>query len=459
MKSIPILAIIFFLLIPFKPAYTQETRQSINIEQVPRGISIQDWIKMNERWQPYATLVSIKKNDGSQVEGHLTWMNDSVMLVQKQPGLPNAMMNTGDYAWVPISDMASMKVRLGGHPYQGLIIGLLAGMIPGFVTGAILAQGWTIIPAIIFGAVTAAGGGVAGSFIQKAGRKQTYEIKAEEFAGHAARRMKKSALFPDELPAKEVFPTVATLPDFDKLVDQSPTLQRAFPVNPFTLSVQTTLMTNSVQKRLQNWYMSPLFGPPEKYYQTRIGLQADISRNLGTRFQAGLLFQLFPGDISSTFFNSYPNYVNLGVSYDYNHHFKQTTLALYGGWLLKPTDRYWASRLEATVQVGLVASDIYEHFYFQWTSLTPEASGEYRRGETFIQEHNIQPGLMGRIKTSWYLIPGFSIDTGLEGFWIKSVFFAQRDVLPETNYDPVYIGQHTLNFSNLQGFIGFSIHW
>lgn len=64
-----------------------------------------------------------------------------------------------------------------------------------------------------------------------------------------------------------------------------------------------------------------------------------------------------------------------------------------------------------------------------------------------------------RLKTSWYLIPGFSIDTGIEGFLIKRILFNERTVLPETTYGPESITRHMLNFSNLQGFVGLSVHF
>jgi hypothetical protein len=461
MKNIIVAGLSCLLLLTQPESFGQKSKPVANLEKTPRGISWQAWEKMNARWQPYSTRISIHKNDGTLIEGQLTWMNDSVLMVQKNLDLPNGLMNTDDYATIPVRDIALLKVRLGGHPYQGLIIGILAGVIPGFVTGAILAQGWTIIPAIVFGAVTAGGGGVAGTFIQKANRKQTFDIKTDELTGRMGRRLKKSALFPDELIGLPVRPGESTLPDFENLVKQSGTMSRAFPDKPFAISIHTTLMTNSVRKRLQNWYMSPLWGPPDPYYEMKVGLQADLSRRIGKRFQAGLLFQLFPGDISSSFFNS--NLPEWNVNYSYNHHFKQTTLGVYGGWLLQPTGPYWSTRMETSVQIGVVVSDVYEHFYFSWTEIngTPSGSGltSYRNGETFVQKHNFQPGAMLRIKSSWYLIPGFSIDTGIEGFLIKRVTFEERTVLPETTYGPAYIQRHTLNFSNLQGFIGLSLHF
>jgi hypothetical protein len=432
--------------------YSQEAKSGITLESVPHGISWQAWKKMNDRWQPYSTRVFIQKNDGSSAEGQLTWMSDSLIMIQKNFDLPDGLMNPAGYTVIPVGQIALMKVRLGGQPFKGLIIGMLTGVIPGFVTGAILAQGWTIIPAIVFGAVTSGGGGAAGTLIQKAGRKQTLEIKSGELTGSTYRRLKHSALFPIELPKLPSRTGGALLPDFENLVKESVTIRHAFPDNPFTFSIHSSIMTNSVRKRLQNWYMSPLWGPPDAYYETRIGLEADFSRRIGKRFQAGILFQLFPGDISSTFFDNYLPEWN--VSYSYTHHFKQTTFGVYGGWLLQPTDPYWATRLEVTIQAGAVVSDVYEHFYFQWYTID-----SYHTGETFVQKHNFQPGAFMRIKTSWYLIPGFSIDTGMEGFLIKRVLINERTVLPETAYGPEYITRHKLNFSNLQGFIGFSIHF
>jgi hypothetical protein len=407
------LSLCCLLLLAQLNTFGQKGTPAPNLEKVPHGISWSEWKKMNERWQPFATRVSILKNDGTTIEGQLTWMDDNQLMLQKNLDLPNGLMNPNDYTMVPVSDIASMKVRMGGYPYQGLIIGMLAGVIPGFVTGAILAQGWTIIPAIVFGAVTAGGGGVAGSFIQKAHRKQSFEIKAGELNSRVAARMKKSALFPNELITMPSRPGEAILPDFENLMEQSSTLRKAFPDNPYSLSLHTTLMTNSVRKRLQNWYMSPTFGPADPYYETRIGLQTDLSRRIGNRFQAGVLFQLFPGDISSSFFNNYSEEWNVG--YQYNHHFKQTTLGVYGGWLLQPVHQFWARRMEASIQLGAVVSEVYEHFFFQWNALDDYSKTD----QTFIRKHNFQPGAMLRLKSSWYLIPGFSIDAGLEGFLIK----------------------------------------
>jgi hypothetical protein len=452
MKKSALLPGILLLLLLQLPAYGQKVDTRINPDAVPRGISWHDWEQMNKRWQPFSTRVFIQKKDGTTLEGQLTWMSDSQMMVQKDFLLPNGVMDPANYEQVRISQITSMKVRIGGQPFTGLINGLLIGAIPGAVTGAILAQGWTVIPAIVMGAITAGGGGALGARIQKAGRKQELVIEAEELSGRTFKRIKKSALFPETAPTLGKGSPEANLPGFESMLNESRTLRRAFPVRPFSISVSSTLMTNSIRKRLQTRYLSPLFGPADPYYETRIGLQADVTRKIGKRFEAGALLQLFPGNISSSFFQKYlPEW---DVSYNYNHHFTQTTFGIYGGWLLQPADRYWASRLELSLQAGAVLSDVYEHFYFQWTRIS-----DYQvKGETFIQKHNLVPGAMMRLKASWYLIPGISIDAGMEGFLIKRIWFEQRDVLPQTAYEPLYIGRHRLNFSNLQGSLGLSIH-
>jgi len=453
MKRITIIGLILLIFLAPCPGFGQDTKTTVNVDKTPRGISWQAWEQMNKRWQSYSTRVYIQKKDGSAVEGQLTWMNDSVLLVQTNFDLPNGAMNPEDQIRIAVRDIENMKVRLGGHPYQGLITGMVAGILPGAITGLILAQGWTIIPAIVFGAVTAGGGGAIGSAIQKSNRKKSFEISAEELTGRNALKMKRSALFPSNLeipPSLDGFPT---LPDFENLVRLSPTLRKAFPDNRYSLSVHSSIMTNSVRKRMQNWYMSPIWGPSDPYYETRIGLEADLSKRIGKKYQAGMLFQFFPGDISSSYFNN--NLPEWNVSYSYNHHFNQTTFGIYGGWILAPSSFYKATKMEASIQVGAVVSDVYEHFYFRWDALDNYEKG----GETFIRQHNFQPGAMMRLQSSWYLIPGFSIDCGLEGFWIKKILFNQRAVLPETVYGPQYITMHKLNFSSIQGFLGFSVHF
>ncbi len=431
----------------------QDSKHDIIPENVPHGISLRDWDKMDSHWQPYSTRFNIQKKDGDSIEGQLIWMNDSVLVLSRSLSLPNSLMNQKDYDWINLKDVASMKIRLGGQPYQGLIIGILAGVIPGFIAGAILAQGWTIIPAIILGAITAGGGGATGTFIQRAVRKQTIEIDGGKLTAQELYKLKKTALFPDYMPDSATHLGEAKLSDFENLVKSSSTLQRAFPVHPFAFSINTSLTTNSVRKRLQNWYSSPVWGPADSYYETRLGLEADLSRKMGKKFQAGILFQIYPGDISSSYFNkSWPEF---NVNYSYNHHFKQTTYGIYEGWLLQPVDPYWATRLEATIELGFVVSDIYEHFYFNWNAIDENSI----QGETFIQKHNYKPGGMLKIQASWYLIPGFSIDVGFEGFWIQRVYFNSRTVLPQTTYGPCYIPEHYLNFSNLQGYVGLSVHF
>ena len=446
------LTLLCCLVLILQPAFSQKIKTEVNLGKTPAGISWDEWGKMNSRWQAYSTRVSVQRKDGQTVEGQLTWIGENRLLIRKNFDLPNGLMDPDDYEMVSVGDISTMKVRLGGHPYQGMIIGMLAGVIPGFVTGAILAQGWTIIPAVVFGTITAGGGGAVGNWMQKAYRKQALEINAGELTGRTLRRMKNSALFPKDIPDLPVGKSGSTLPVFEDFVKKSKTMQRAFPEKPFSVSIQSSLMTNSIRKRLQNWYMSPIWGPPGMYYETRIGLEADITRRIGNRFQAGALFSMVPGNISSSFLDK--NLPEWNVYYSYNHHFSQTTFGLYGGWLLHPANRYRTKGLEASIQVGAVVSDIYEHFYFQWNAIDNVAA----TGETFIREHHYQPGGMLRLKTSWYLIPGFSIDGGIEGFLIRKVLFNERTVLPETTYGPMYISRHTLNFSNVQCFVGFSLH-
>lgn len=73
---------------------SQKPNTTVNLEKTPRGISWQAWEKMNERWQPYSTKVFIQKNDGSTVEGQLTWMSDNQLMVQKNFDLPNGLSIT-----------------------------------------------------------------------------------------------------------------------------------------------------------------------------------------------------------------------------------------------------------------------------------------------------------------------------------------------------------------------------
>jgi hypothetical protein len=431
----------------------QQPKNADPYANVPAGISWHEWDRMSKRWAPFTTRLDIRMKDGGQVQGQLIWMDDREMMVRRDFSLPGGFLDPEEDTRISLSDMASMKVRLGGPPFQGLFWGMVPGAVPGVVTGLILAQGWTVIPAIVFGAVTAGGGGALGNLVQKIQRKQAFTLDAGNWNDGSLRRLKRSAWFPGELP--EIIPTgkSPTLTDFDHLVQLSPTLRKAFPENPFALSIHASLATHSVRKRLQNWYMSPLFGPPYAYYETRIGLEADLSRRIGKRFQTGLLVQFFPDDISSSFFTATLPEWNVWV--DYNHHFRQTTFGLYGGWILQPAGPYWARRLEASIQAGMVVSDIYEHFFFQWDALDDNTRG----GDTFIQQHNLKPGALMRIRTSWYLVPGLSVDAGIEGYWIKKLVFEPREVLPQTSYGPEYITGHSLNFSNMQAFVGLSAHF
>jgi hypothetical protein len=197
--------------------------------------------------------------------------------------------------------------------------------------------------------------------------------------------------------------------------------------------------------------MEPMLGPPTYYFETRIFLQADIARRIGNRFQAGALFNLVPGDISySSFSKNLPEY---GIRYDFNHIFKQTIIGLFGGYLLQPTDRFLSHRFQGSIQAGPVLSDIYEHFYYQWSTLDNTL-----HADKLTQVHIWKPGAFLRLRAEYFLIPGLSLTFGAQGFWIQPVHFENRTIVPESVYGPIYVTMHKLNFSSLQVLGGISVH-
>jgi hypothetical protein len=358
-----------------------------------------------------------------------------------------------DYLIVNFKDIQSIRLIRGGHPFKGLIYGMLVGAVPGAVTGLILAQGWTIVPAIVFGAVTAGGGGWAGSGIQKALRKEI--ITPIEIPVHSGQLelLKKTALFPDSLPVgwNAASPVRRDIQSVEGLLSSSVKMRKAFPDNKWSLSVQAGLMTNNVRKKLQVWYMEPLWGPPDGYYETRIILQADLARRMGKRFEAGALFNMVPGDVGYAHLQK--RNIDFGVDYYTVHLFHQSTFGLYAGYLLQPTDRFMTHRFQGSLQAGAVVSNIYEHFYYNWATLDNTQSGE-----KLTQTNYWKPGGFLRAKAEYYLIPGFALTFGAQGFWIQRVQFEQKEILPVTSYGPLAVPSHKIGFSSVQVTAGVSVH-
>lgn len=422
-------------------------------QEIPAGLSYETWDRMNSRWESYMSWATVEMKDGTTIEGQVTRVTDNQIILQLTRAIPMIPADPADYVTVSFSDIQSIRLIRGGHPYQGLILGMLAGAIPGAVTGLILAQGWTVVPAIVFGAITAGGGGWIGTIIQKANRKENFTSIYTPVQPELLDRMKKTALFRDSLPAgwNATPPVRPDIQSVEGLLSSSVKLRKAFPDNKWSLSVQTGLMTNNVRKKLQVWFMEPLWGPPDGYYETRIILQADLARRIGKRFEAGALFNIVPGDVGYAHFRQ--RNIDFGVDYYYVHLFHQSTYGLYAGYLLQPTDRFLTHRFRGSLQAGAVVSNIYEHFYYNWATLD-----NTQNGEKLTQTNYWKPGGFLRAKAEYFLIPGFSLTFGAQGFWIRRVQFEEREILPVTNYGPEYIPAHKLGFSSMQVTAGVSIH-
>jgi hypothetical protein len=438
---------VFFIVVTALVGFTSTFAQ-----QIPQGVSYETWNRMQKRWDSYQSRVQLELTDGAKAEGQLILADDQGLVILSNSRipvfpLPEQELNRYNYNYI-----RQIKLVKGGHPYQGLIIGGLTGIIPGAVTGIILAQGWTVIPGIVLGAITGAGGSWAGAALQKAGRKETFDLNQEN-QPKMVKTLRSSALLESALPDPGKLKPLDSIDihGFEAQLPFSSKLMKAFPDNPWGISVQTGLMTNNIRKKLQNWFLAPMWGPPSGYYETRLILQADISHRIGKRFEGGVLFNFAPGDISYSYFDKYaPEY---GLTYSYTHIFHQTNVALYGGYLLQPSDRFLSHRFRGSVQIGAVVSDIYEHFYFQWNRVnTTESSDD------LTQRHFYKPGLFLRTSGSYFLIPGFSLDFGIETFVVSPVLFEERTVLPISEYGPQYIPRHELNFSSLQLTAGFKIH-
>jgi hypothetical protein len=436
-----------------QPAYSQVNMPVNNSLSLPTGFSYEQWESMTKRWQPYSSWIKAYLKDGRIVEGQVTWLSDSVILIQKNRLLPTGAFNPGDYEQVPVVDIEKVSLRESGHPYQGLIIGALLGAVPGAVTGLILAQGWTVIPAIVFGAVTSAAGGLVGSKIQKGARQEEIHPMEGTLSASSLKTLKRSSLFRDSVPAPFLTTEDRTREGFEIMIPYSAPLNKAFPDNKWSLSVNTSLITNDVRKKIQVWHMAPIWGPAEGYYETRIGLEASLSRKIGRQLEAGVLLNTVPGDVSYTYFNKYLE--ELGVDYQYNRSFHQNTIGVFTGWRLGPSGRFYAQRLSGSIQAGALLSDVYEHFYYQWRKLSDYNIG----GEKLTQTHHWLPGGLVKVKADYHLIPGFSLNIAAEAFWIKPLWFSERTVLPETEYGPLSMPAHKLNFSNFQLCGGFSVHF
>ncbi|MFO7616309.1 MAG: hypothetical protein R6V75_03585 [Bacteroidales bacterium] len=452
MRFLPLL-FIGFLVFSAQPVHSQDFSATRHSSTVPNGFSYEQWETMTKRWQPYSAWATLVFKEGRVVEGQVVWVDESWILLQKNRLLPAISFSSDQHEKIAIADLVGIRFQESGHPYQGLIIGMLAGILPGAVTGLILAQGWTVIPAIVFGAVTSAGGGFVGSKIQKSARREEIRLENGTLDGSDLRLLKKSRLFRDSMPTLWTSSMGGTREDFERLMDYSATLSRAFPDNKWSWSVNTSLITNDIRKKIQVWHLSPFWGPADGYYETRIGLETSLTRKIGKQFEAGVLFQTVPGDVSYTYLNRYS--LELGVDYQYNRSFHQNTLGVFAGWRIGPAGRYYSQKLRGTIQAGALLSDVYEHFYYQWHKLNDWTV----EGEKLTQTHHWLPGAMLKLKADYYLIPGFSLFVAAEAFWIKSLWFNERTILPETEYGPQSIPAHKLNFSNFQLCGGFSVHF
>jgi len=407
----------------------------------------QQWSWMEKRWNQYITWLDIHTTGGQTHSGQLIRLDSASVLIQPDHQIVTNPESPSNWISIPLDQISDIDVKRGGHPYQGLLIGGVAGAPPGIIGGAILAMGWSIIPPIVLGTITTVAGGWVGQKIQQKSRTGHYDFADTASKSRFVTRLQTRALL-DPFDS-----TDAPLPSPNSQILAYRLSPLIYPVNPWSLSLRTGPLTNRVRDHLMRWYDGYIWGPVSKYYEYQIAVDLGIARRVDPRMQIGLQFNMVPGDVGYFYIDKHlPDF---DISYNMNLHFEQQSLGLFAGYLLQPCGRFMDHRLEGSINGGIAVSHIFEHFYLQWNRIS-----QYEQsGETFTRTSRFIPGLFMMLDADYYLIPGISINAGITGYWFQKADFGQRDVLPETVKGPLYIPAYRVQFSNIQAMIGVKVHF
>lgn len=287
--------------------------------------------------------------------------------------------------------------------------------------------------------------------IQKGGNLVTRSRKAESFnipvenkyftPGYQA--LRKAVVYPDSLlipnTLEEAFP-------------HSPVLRRVFPHKHLRISFSAGFGGDAVLNDARKALLSSTLPNPEDGYDNVAGIDfLDVSWRFGDRVILGA--QLAARINSSTLYayGQAPDFSN-GYQYDVYYHEHR----VYAEYAFFHVDRFFTKRWEFLVGTGLLMGRPEWTLFYNYDEYSDPDNPVYGT-ETHRQADPLW-GFQLRTSFHYYIFPGLSLWTGLEGNIYGPWSIHQVEVPSNNPSVSLVLQEHTLNFSSVRFKLGVSIY-
>jgi len=283
-----------------------------------------------------------------------------------------------------------------------------------------------------------------GNLITRSRKSSGHQIPVEnKYFTKGFQALIKAAVYPDTM----LIPST-----MEKAFEHSPVFRQVFPHKHFRISVSAGFGGDAGLNDAREALLYSSLPSPEDGYNNVASIDIlDVSWRFLDRYIIG--GQLLARNASSTLYaysqgEDWSNYFSYYVNY-FEHRF-------YAEYVFFPVDRYFTKRWEFTAGAGLLIGKPEWTLFYNHDEYSDPDNPVY--GTVTHTQTDPLLGFQLRAAFHLYLIPGFSLWSGLEGNF-NSPWVIQQVEVPSNNPSvSLVLQEHTLNFSSVRFKLGVSIY-
>ncbi len=389
-----------------------------------------EWEKIQKKWdimQPSADVILIT---GDTIRGQLIYANNETIIIYPSNELMINPDQFDDMVRIPINDIDRvilLKMKEGSNT-AGMVTGMVIVGAAGVITGLLISDGWSLIPAIALGAGGIALGGWVGSKIQKAKRNSTVILNTNA---------KKNKI--NKFQNLSIYNDTVFYQDINQMREHSKIMRQAFPKKRFRIYFGLNAGSSATTKALIEPHNSTDRPTIKEHDYTIMYFDFfNISWRFANRYIVGWNYFKSRDDYTLIYYNDPTGETK--KSYHYYNNANGTIL--YLDYVIKPITKYFTKKTEFSVGAGLLHLKPDVHYiYNSWDNLK-------NNNEYFQKEYSIY-GLQLRTAAFYYIFPGMSISVGLQGNIYQNITI---------NSGIVNLPEHTLKFSSIRATFGIGFY-
>jgi len=360
------------------------------------GFDPGDWLRIQERWIKSQPAILVSTHAGEHLLGQPIYAGKDTLYLLASTDLPLELENHEGLHKIPYSEVESLLLQKGGN------------------------------------------------WMTRSRRSSNYRMPGENISlSKAYQESKKHSVYRDSL----------SLPlTMDEAFAHSPLLRQVFRRKRLRVSVNMGPGTNRILSDARRALEASSLPSPQDWYGSDAILELfDLSWRFMDRIIAG--GQLAAHTNSSTLY-AYGGNGSFSNSYNYDVGFYEHRL--YAEYAFFHLDRYFTRRWELLAGAGLLMGKTQWALYYQYDEYSDLDNPTY--GEALHTQSDAILGFQLRTAFHCYILPGFSLWSGLEANFYSPWTIGEVEVPSNNPAVPFVLPEHDLNFNCLRFKIGVSIY-